>query len=49
METQPQGQNPRLIDIRKMIKYCAEKGIDPHDLSDDEVESFYHYPFGNGD
>ena len=28
--------------LRDMLKYCAEKGIEPPQLSDQEVEQFYY-------
>ena len=28
--------------LRDMLKYCAEKGIEPPELTDEELEQFYY-------
>lgn len=33
---------PRGLRLRDMLKYCAEKGIEPPELTDEEVEQFYY-------
>lgn len=42
----PGGANPRVINIRKALKYCAEKGIEPPELTEEELEKFRFYLFG---
>lgn len=36
----PQRSGQPQFDIRKIVEYCKDKGIDPSQLSDEELETF---------
>lgn len=43
----PPGPNEPRIKVREMYQYCREKGVDPEDLTEEELDKFLVYP--NGD
>ncbi|MEG7863211.1 hypothetical protein FOT98_24495 [Bacillus sp. HY001] len=36
--------NEPIIKLKEMYRYCREKGIDPNDLTEEEIEQFLVYP-----
>lgn len=38
------GPNEPRIKVREMYQYCREKGIDPEDLIEEELDKFLIYP-----
>ncbi|PGK04571.1 hypothetical protein COC97_14715 [Bacillus anthracis] len=40
----PSSPNEPRIKVKALFKYCREKGIDPKDLTEEELEQFLVYP-----
>jgi Ribonuclease G/E len=42
--TAPSSPNEPRIKLKEMYQFCREKGIDPEDLTEEELEQFLVYP-----